>query len=133
MFVCFLRIQSVQSVIHNPTQLSGRGFPCIFYSKLLCVTFVSSSSFSGAPKWKLGRKRKCVIRPASPLKRPYHMPSPLQRGAPRRVSITCFIFVSGSFTRAELCPFPFENLTKSRFSAGRVITFHSCREQICLS
>ncbi len=29
-----LRIHPVQSVIHNITQLTGRGFPCIFYIKL---------------------------------------------------------------------------------------------------
>ena len=32
--VCFLRIHYAQSVINNPTQLSGRGFPYIFYMKL---------------------------------------------------------------------------------------------------
>ncbi len=29
----FLRIHPVQSVVNNITQLSGRGFPCIFYMK----------------------------------------------------------------------------------------------------
>ena len=33
--VRFLRIHPVQNVIHSPTQLSGRGFPCIFYIKLI--------------------------------------------------------------------------------------------------
>ena len=28
----FLRIHPVQSVVNNITQLSGRGFPCIFYN-----------------------------------------------------------------------------------------------------
>ncbi len=32
--VRFLRIHPVQSVVNNTTQLSGRGFPCIFYMKL---------------------------------------------------------------------------------------------------
>ncbi len=31
----FLRIHSVQSVINNPAQLSGRGFPNIFYMNLV--------------------------------------------------------------------------------------------------
>jgi len=31
LLVRVLRVHSVQSVINNPTQLSGRGFPCIFY------------------------------------------------------------------------------------------------------
>ena len=35
--VRFLRIHPVQSVVNSPTQLSGRGFPCIFYMKL-CVS-----------------------------------------------------------------------------------------------
>ncbi len=34
-YVFFLRIHSVQSVINNATQLSGRGFPYIFYVKLV--------------------------------------------------------------------------------------------------
>ncbi len=33
--VRFLRIRPVQSVINNPTQLSGRGFPHIFHMKLV--------------------------------------------------------------------------------------------------
>jgi len=33
--VRFLRIHSVQSVINNPTQLSGRGCPQIFNTKLV--------------------------------------------------------------------------------------------------
>ncbi len=33
--VRLLRIHSVQSVINGPTQLSGRGFPHIFYRKLV--------------------------------------------------------------------------------------------------
>ena len=33
----FLSIHPVQSVVNSPTQLSGRGFPCIFYMKL-CVS-----------------------------------------------------------------------------------------------
>ncbi len=32
--VRFLRIRPVQSVANNPKQLSGRGFPCIFYMQL---------------------------------------------------------------------------------------------------
>ncbi len=32
--VRFLRIHPVQSVANDPTQLSGRGFPCIFCMKL---------------------------------------------------------------------------------------------------
>ena len=32
--VRFLRIHPVQSVVSSPTQLSGRGFPCVFYMKL---------------------------------------------------------------------------------------------------
>ena len=31
----FLRIHPVQNVINNPTQLSGRGFPRIFYMELV--------------------------------------------------------------------------------------------------
>ena len=31
----FLRIHPVQSVVNSPTQLSGRGFPCIFHMKLV--------------------------------------------------------------------------------------------------
>ena len=38
------------------------------------------------------------------------------------------LFVCSSLTRAALCPFPFEHLSKSRFSA-RGITFHSCHEK----
>ena len=34
LLVRFLRIHPVQSVVNSPTQLSGRGFPCIFYMKL---------------------------------------------------------------------------------------------------
>ena len=30
-----LRIRPVQSVVNSPTQLSGRGFPCIFHMKLV--------------------------------------------------------------------------------------------------
>ena len=32
---CFFRIHPVQSVVNSPTQLSGRGFPHIFYMKLV--------------------------------------------------------------------------------------------------
>ncbi len=35
----FLRIQPVQKVIHNPTQLSGRGFPHIFYMRSILSQF----------------------------------------------------------------------------------------------
>ena len=35
----FLRIQAVQKVIHNPTQLSGRGFPHIFYMRSILSQF----------------------------------------------------------------------------------------------
>ncbi len=37
--VRFLRIHPVQSVINNPTQLSGRGFPHFFYIKLFLSQF----------------------------------------------------------------------------------------------
>ncbi len=37
--VCFVRIHSVQRVINNPALLSGRGFPCIFYTKLFLLQF----------------------------------------------------------------------------------------------
>ena len=33
--VRFLRIHPVQSVVNDPTQLSGRGFPRIFHMKLV--------------------------------------------------------------------------------------------------
>ncbi len=32
----FLRIHPGQSVVNSPTQLSGRGFPCIFY--MICLS-----------------------------------------------------------------------------------------------
>ena len=35
--VRFLRVHPVQSVINSPTQLSGRGFPHIFYTKLFLL------------------------------------------------------------------------------------------------
>ena len=48
----FLRIHPVQSVVNNPTQLSGRGFPHIFYMKyVLSQLYV----FFGTPKWRPGR------------------------------------------------------------------------------
>ncbi len=50
--VRFLRVHPVQSVINSPTQLSGRGFPGIFYIKL-CLSQLYV--FVCAPKLKLGR------------------------------------------------------------------------------
>ena len=35
----FLRIQPVQKVIHNSAQLSGRGFPHIFYMRSILSQF----------------------------------------------------------------------------------------------
>ena len=51
---CVLRTHSVQSVTNNPTQLSGRGFPRIFYITLIChnVTVVCVV----LPKWKPSRE-----------------------------------------------------------------------------
>ncbi len=49
--VRFLRIHPVQSVINNPTQLSGRGFSYIFILIVFCRNF----TFFGTPKWKSGR------------------------------------------------------------------------------
>ena len=42
---CFLKVHSVQSVINNITQLSGRGFPCIFILNYLCRNFTYLSCF----------------------------------------------------------------------------------------
>ena len=47
-----------------------------------------------------------------------HALTPPERCASPSEYDTFFLFVCGSLTRAELCPFPFENLSKSRFSAG---------------
>ncbi len=44
----FLRIHPVQSVVDNPTQLSGRGFPRIFHMKLV----LSQLYVFGTPKLK---------------------------------------------------------------------------------
>ncbi len=49
LLVCCFWIHSVQSVIPDPAQLSGRGCPYMFYNK----TF-HSFTFVGAPKWKPG-------------------------------------------------------------------------------
>ncbi len=46
--VRFLRIHPVQSVVNNITQLSGRGFPCIFYMELFCV---ATLRVFRAPEW----------------------------------------------------------------------------------
>ncbi len=48
--VRFCRIHPVQSVVNNPTQLSGRGFGYLLY-----VLFCRNFTFCGTPKWKLGR------------------------------------------------------------------------------
>ncbi len=48
----FLRIHAVQSVINNPTQLSGRGFPRIFHMNLFLSQLYI---FVGTSKWKPGR------------------------------------------------------------------------------
>ncbi len=37
--ICLLRINSVQSVTNNPTQLYGRGFPNMFYINWFCHIF----------------------------------------------------------------------------------------------
>ena len=47
----FLRFRPVQSVVNSPTQISGRGFPHIFYMKLFLSQFYV---FVSAPKWKPG-------------------------------------------------------------------------------
>ena len=67
---CFLRIRSVQKVIHNLTQLSGRGFPHIFYMRsILSQFYVSLVLQKGSPA-----ENACFTTPASPSERPYHMP-----------------------------------------------------------
>ncbi len=44
-----MRIHPVQRVINNIAQLSGRGFPCIFYMKMFLLQLYV---FFCAPKWK---------------------------------------------------------------------------------
>ncbi len=53
LLVRFLRIRPVQSVANNPTQLSGRGLPCMFH--MICLLL--QLYVFRAPKWKPSREK----------------------------------------------------------------------------
>ena len=55
-----LRIHPVQSVVDNPTQLSGRGFPCIFYIEVV----VTVRDAEPAPRRTKRPRAECEGRPA---------------------------------------------------------------------
>ena len=113
----FLRIQAVQKVIHNPTQLSGRGFPHIFYMRSILSQFYVLLMLQNGCR----AEKTCFImlhNACFPFRTtlPHALTPPERCASPSEYDT--FFSVCSSLTTAELRPFPFENLSNSQISAG---------------